>query len=79
MLDPELVVQLTADTAQEMIFACRVWHHQMRGQGDFGGAHAPDMQVVDIHDARQRAQVRFNRRELNVLRHRIQRQVHTIP
>ena len=26
-------------------------HQQMRGQGGFGRAHRPDMQVVDVGDA----------------------------
>ena len=49
--DAETSLQFTAGFDQERITGIFPGHDKMRGQRDFGGAHRPDMEVVDRRNA----------------------------
>ena len=46
MGDLKLLVQLVAGRFQKRIISLVVRHDQVRGQGDLGGAHSPNVQVM---------------------------------
>src|SRR5258707_3514781 len=53
----EAVFQLLADFVQQAIVEPRSGAHQMRRQGGFGGAHRPDMKIVDFAYAGKPVQI----------------------
>ena len=55
MVDAELPVQVGIDAPEQGIVDGGIGLHEMHRQRRFGGAHAPDVQVVHRHDARQAA------------------------
>ena len=55
--DLEPVLQLLADFMQQAIVEARAGPHETRRQRRFGGAHGPDVKVVDFAHARKVAQI----------------------
>ena len=52
MVNAEIVVQPVGEIVQERIARVPLRHDQMGCEGGFGGAHRPDVQVVDRRYAR---------------------------
>ena len=44
----KLFLQSAAEREQKLIRVLHVWGHQVRGQGGLGGAHCPDVQIVQF-------------------------------
>jgi len=78
VLNAKLVMERVTNKAQKTILTSRVGHHDMCGQGRLGGAHAPDVEIVNIAHTRQRPQICLNRRDFNVFRHGVKRQIQTV-
>ena len=65
MADPEAVVERMADAVQEIVIHCPVWTHQMRGQGDLGGAGRPDVDMMNPADTGEGSEERFYRQRVD--------------
>jgi hypothetical protein len=75
MCDVKIDVQLVGNPLQESISRMSSGHHQMRCQGDVGGAHGPDMQVVHVLDSGQGAQQSIHFSKDDALGHAVEQQV----
>ena len=74
-MNAEAMLQLMRDGGQEAVVGLRVWAHQMHGQRGLRRAHAPDMEVMRLADARQAGQIGLDRRGIDALRHGVEREV----
>jgi hypothetical protein len=48
VLDTKSIMQFVLNAIEQRIIEIAIRFNQMCGQCDFGGAHRPDMQVVDF-------------------------------
>ena len=53
VVDAEAVVQFVRQLLQEAVAGVAPGHHEMRGEGHFGGAHRPNVKVMHFDYARQ--------------------------
>src|ERR1700694_4828298 len=51
VLDAEARAQLLGGYGEERVFAARAGSHQVHGERNVSGAHAPDVEVVHLDDA----------------------------
>src|SRR6185437_13953932 len=77
VMNVETMRQLLADMMQERVVMA-AWAHQMRGQRGLVGADGPDMQVMHLDHAVERAEILLNVGKLDPLRHRVEREVDTV-
>jgi hypothetical protein len=56
MMDFEALMQNVFQTGEERIVGIEFGNDEMGGEGGFGGTHGPDMQIVEIDDARRMAE-----------------------
>ncbi len=57
MGNPEPVIQFMADFVEQAIVEPGARADQMRRHGGFGGAHRPNVKIVDFADARKPEQI----------------------
>ena len=73
MVDPEVVRQPMLEIAEEEVARVPAGHDEVRGQRGLGGAHRPDVEIVDPGHARQRGERPFDGIGVDPLRHRVER------
>src|SRR5689334_7313859 len=61
----ELLVKLVSNLVKKLVARRRLRHDEMSGQRDFGGAHGPNMEIVDGLDALSATKIYFNRVRVN--------------
>src|SRR5215831_17318593 len=74
MMDAKAMVQLLRDRAQRGVAGVASWHYQMAGQRRLGGAHAPDVQVVQSGNAGDLQQMRAHSRGIDAFRNCVERE-----
>src|SRR5882672_127435 len=73
--DPESRAELFGRDGEQCILAAATGTHEVHGERDVGGAHAPDVQVMHLHDAVEFAQYGAHRVEVDAGRYRVEREV----
>ena len=71
-------MQLVRDVLKEGVLRVAIGHDQMRRQGHLGGAHRPDVQIVDAGDTRQGQQPGAHGGQVHRGGHAIKQQVHRL-
>src|SRR6266851_1165426 len=75
VLDPEALVQLAARLCGQFIVDRRARADEMNRQRRFRRAHAPDMEIVDLGDARQAGEIGLYGVAIDALGHHVHRQI----
>jgi len=50
VVDAEVVVDVVGEVEEEVVAGVSVRHDEVGGEGGFGGAHCPDVEVVNLGD-----------------------------
>ena len=76
MANREAMLQIMRQRRQCRIAGVALRHHQMRGQRRIGGAHRPDVQIMDRHHAGLAFEEISDCLRVDAIRHRIKRHRH---
>ena len=76
MANAEIMRQLVGDAADEGITRMPARHHQMCGERGFGGAHWPDVEIVDRRHAALVGQIAAHSGVIDPVWHTEQPQLH---
>ena len=75
MVDMEAALEARSERVQQCVFLAAIRHHQMRRQGDVGGAEGPYVQVMNICHSALIGEERHHRRGIDARGDAIERQV----
>lgn len=76
VFDAEAVVQLLGGLVWKLVSEGCIGNHKMRGERRFGGAHRPDVQVMDTLHTLKLGKAILNSLYIDPFRHSIEGEVH---